>query len=103
MFEKIKQWLKSFYDPHIRELPAQSNWKGIPPKDLSWKDAWEVTKHSIVPMTLTKWPSDCPVCGDPLEEHSSDWTAIPEAKGGGQHMVWGLYCKKGHWTHLECA
>ena len=90
--------------------PVRSNWKGIPLPGLKHEEVWQKTKDNIIPYTILAYPKTCPICRDKLTEYKSDWMQFSEydievtgTKNRGQYNVWGLYCKKGHWTYLECA
>lgn len=85
----------------FRKIPAENNWDGVPKPGLTWDEVRKGTEkiRPIIPMTLEVDPTECPVCGGPLEKYESDWCDIEE--NSGQYAVIGLYCNKGHWTNLD--
>jgi len=96
--DKFADWL--FKPKPFKPVPARNNWNGVPKPGLTWD---EVRKGAeaiapIIPMTWEVEPSECPVCNGPLEKYKSDWWEIEDS---GQYAVIGLYCKEGHWTHLD--
>ena len=95
----LKQIIKFFRPkPMFSTKLAEANFSGIPPTDLSWKEAMRKTRNSIIPMTIIRFRTTCPICNSRLIKYNSDYD-----KELGQHMVWGIYCDKGHWTYIEAA
>ncbi len=85
------------------KVSARNNWYGVPKPGLTWEEVKDKTQviEPIVPMTLPIVPKTCPECDVPLKKYESDYYKFEE--GGGQFMVVGNYCPKGHWTHLHWA
>lgn len=79
---------------------APNNWNGVPKQNLTWKEVSSKTLCSIMPMALDIEPNFCPLCQMPLKKYKSDWWKIEDS---GQFMVTGVFCEKGHYTHLDWA
>lgn len=89
--------------PKFVKIPAPNNWHGVPEPDLDWEETFNKTDRiaPIIPMTIRVNPDTCPKCDEVLTPYKADKWDL----GGGhfQYMIRGVYCKHGHYTHLECA
>jgi hypothetical protein len=99
---RVKKLEARLTAPVFKEVPAKSNWIGVPNSGLTWDEVSTRTQDMspIASMTLPVVPEFCPICKRRLLDYKSDWQKI---EGGGQYMVVGNYCPEGHWTHLEWA
>lgn len=107
MIKYIKNWFNKLFGIHnvvsFRKILAKNNWNGIPKLNLTCDEVVKGTETicPIIPMTLEIYPDWCPKCQEKLKTYQSDYTKFDD--GGGQFNVYGKYCPKGHWTHLESA